>query len=118
MSDYDSIDQMNPIQAIQIASSLAYTTRAAHHARKHVAIHKIRRCEVELSAAKDKVLEHEKTILGLQKEVDEVDNHLEIIETGLVELELSLHRAEHNGTQASFQDSTAVESASQHSGAG
>jgi hypothetical protein len=68
-------------------------SRAMLCARKHEALHKIRRWEVDLNAAKDKVLECVEALQVLREEVEEAENSLALIESGPIDMEQRILRA-------------------------
>jgi|ERR1700733_9331165 hypothetical protein len=72
-------------EAIAPAPKLPSARRAAQHARKHAALHQIRQWEINLNTAKNEVLQCEKMLLKLRKEVEEADDSLARIEPGSVD---------------------------------
>jgi chromosome segregation ATPase len=83
-------DQLTPAQVMALASS----TRTAHNARKQVTLHKMRRLESELNTAKGKVRECEEGMTDLQKELEEADENLGLIDSSVADFEHLMQQAE------------------------
>ena len=100
------LHRLTQVQALQLTARVVSGTRVEQHARKNAALHKMNRWQKDLHVAKGKVYECEKVLLDLQKEVEEAERNIGIIESGLVELEQKILQAQNSETyETSSSDS-------------
>ena len=114
LHDGNPLDRLTQVQALKLTARVVSGTRAGQYARKNAALHKMHRWKTDLHVAKGRVSECEMVLLDLQKEVEDAERNIEIIESGLVDLEQKILQAQNNETHkasASDSDHSSCESA-------
>jgi hypothetical protein len=91
---------------------LADDAKVTQSARKDVALHKIRRCELDLEVAKGKVDQCEDTLVTLWKEVADAEANLVTLESGMVGIQRLVLEAEQIKASAHADSSGTVDDGS------
>jgi len=102
------LQNLTPAEAMDLADDAKVTQSA----RKDVALHKIRRCELDLEVAKGKVHQCEDTLATLWKEVADAEANLVTLESGMVGIQRLVLEAEQIKASAHADSSGTVDNGS------
>src|SRR6202042_1316620 len=79
LPDENSLERLTPTEAMALASN----AKLVQSARKYTAMHKLRRCESDLRAARGRVHEYEEVLANLEKEIKSAEENIEVLDSGM-----------------------------------
>ena len=90
LPDENSLERLTPTEAMALASN----AKLVQSARKYTAMHKLRRCESDLRAARGRVHEYEEVLANLEKEIKSAEENIEVLDSGMVGIQRLVVQAE------------------------